>query len=173
MASNERRHAEEAVAGAFVEEFPALLRYLTSRSGSRSDGEDLAQEVWIKLSRNACHAKDAPLLYLWRIAKTLLIDHARSNRRRLGRADVEMIFDETERTTPEHVAIARDECAVLRAAIQELPARRRAIFAAARLKGERHRSIAARHGVSVRTVELEIQKALDHCAHRLERSGRS
>ena len=64
---------------------------------------------------------------------------------------------------------SREEIRILRLALAEMPERRRAIFVAARLDGEPHRTIAARHGVSQRTVELELRRALEECAERIGR----
>jgi RNA polymerase sigma-70 factor (ECF subfamily) len=65
------------------------------------------------------------------------------------------------------VATARDELVALQRALDELPARRRAIFLAARLGGLTHRQIADQHGISTRAVEINVQRALEHCAERL------
>ncbi|MEM8761416.1 MAG: sigma factor-like helix-turn-helix DNA-binding protein, partial [Pseudomonadota bacterium] len=74
-----------------------------------------------------------------------------------------------ESPTAERSVIARDEMRVVTAAILELPRRRRDIFIAARLTGERYASIAVRYGITTRTVENEVRRALDHCAARLGR----
>jgi RNA polymerase sigma-70 factor (ECF subfamily) len=51
--------------------------------------------------------------------------------------------------------------------VEELPARCRDVFLAARIEGTPHKQLAERFGVSVRTVELEVARALDHCSARL------
>lgn len=172
MADNSIQNPESDLLDAFLEEQSALLRYFRSRSGGLIDDEDLAQELWIKLSRNATRASGAPRLYIWRIARTLLIDRARADDRRLSKAEMQVLLQGTPPATPEDFLVAADQCMVLREAIIDLPKRRREIFAASRLGGERHRDIAARLGVSVRTVELELQIALEHCAERLGRTRR-
>ncbi|WP_169805114.1 sigma factor-like helix-turn-helix DNA-binding protein, partial [Variovorax boronicumulans] len=47
--------------------------------------------------------------------------------------------------------------------------RRRAIVLAARVDEMPHKDIAARYGVSARTVEKELRAGLEHCCERLGR----
>ena len=82
------------------------------------------------------------------------------------------IFETANSLTAEDVVLARADLEALQSAIKELPKRRREIFAASRLALEPHAAIAKRHGVTVRTVEMEIKSALEHCAFRIERTGK-
>ncbi len=64
---------------------------------------------------------------------------------------------------PLRVAEARFQIEALAIAINELPARRRAVFIAARLEHLPHKNIAEQLGVTVRVVEnRELKAALDH-----------
>ena len=74
-----------------------------------------------------------------------------------------------ERADPAREALGEQEIAMLRRALSELPRRRRAIVTAARLNDVPHKEIAARHGVSLRTVEKELKAGLEHCCKRLDR----
>ena len=76
---------------------------------------------------------------------------------------------EIERADPAREALGEQEIAMLRRALSELPRRRRAIVTAARLNDVPHKEIAARHGVSLRTVEKELKAGLEHCCKRLDR----
>ncbi len=57
---------------------------------------------------------------------------------------------------------------MLELALAEMPLQRRAIFTAALIDDLPYRTIAARFGVSVRQVEREVRRALDHAEARLE-----
>lgn len=153
----------------FIEQRDALMRFLTRRLGNGAVAEDLTQEAWLRVAGNGAAAIANPRAYLFRIAANLAIDYQRSEkRRRLSADEVDSLLDVPDET-PDVVstAMARDELAALRQALGELPARRRAIFLAARLGGQTHREIADRHGVSTRAVEINVQRALEHCADRL------
>lgn len=152
---------------------PHLLRYFSGRTRSREDSEDLAQEAWIKLSRNGGAALAAPVPYLRRIARSLAIDHSRGSARLLTPTEIDTLLDiPDERATPERLLEDRDTLQHLQRAMAELPARQRAMLLASRIEKQRHREIAAAFGVSVRTVEMEIRKALDHCGERLAKLNR-
>jgi RNA polymerase sigma factor (sigma-70 family) len=106
----------------------------------------------------------APRAYLYTVAERLAIDHLR-HRQRTG----ERFFDsDAGPHAPEglahNVADAcshREALATVDAALAALPARCRAIFLADRIDGLPHAEIAARHGVSVKTVEREVMRAMD------------
>ena len=102
----------------------------------------------------------------------LAVDHRRREARQpLAAAEVEALLDVPD-DAPDATAVAagRDELVLLQRALDELPARRRAIFLAARLGAQTHREIADRHGISTRAVEINVQRALEHCARRLEKN---
>lgn len=153
----------------FVEQLPRLRRRLARRTGSIEMAEDLAHDAWLRLERNAAAALQAPGPYLHRTAENLVIDEARRRSRRLGTVEIADIMSvPADLPEPERAVIARDELRTVLAAIAELPERRRAVFIAARLRGERYSIIAARHGITTRTVENDVRRALDHCAARLQ-----
>ncbi|MEM6480779.1 MAG: RNA polymerase sigma factor [Pseudomonadota bacterium] len=165
-----KKEQEKSVLVAFADEQARLLGYLSKEVRSRDTAEELVQEAWIKVARNAKEASAAPKPYIWRIAKTLIIDHFRSEKRCLNQYEISEIFDTATQITAEDIVSARDDLRALERAIAELPKRRKEIFSASRLVGEKHQSIAKRFGVTVRTVEMEVKKALEHCNHRLGRS---
>ena len=43
------RPARQALADAWLDSRPALVRFLTARTGSSAAAEDLAQDVWVRL----------------------------------------------------------------------------------------------------------------------------
>lgn len=166
---------KDRLLAAFMAERPAMMRRLTRRTGSPASAEDILQDLWLRI---AGHGRlpdiDNPAAYLRRSAANLAIDQQRADQaRRLAPDEIEaLLFIESEAPDPEQTAAAREDMAALHAALAELPARRRAIFVAARVEERPHREIAARFGVTTRTVDVEIRKALDHCAARLGRKGR-
>ena len=159
------KDVNQALLETFTAELPRLKRFLSARSGCAASGEDLAQEAWIRLSRYPGRAGSAPHLFLWRIARNLAIDFARRSVV-LCEGDTvplsESIPDAAP--TPEAEAIARSEIDAMKSAIAQLPKRRRDMFVAAAFGGESSTQIAARYGLSKRTVEMEIRRAVDHCA---------
>lgn len=154
--------------GVFLRHRPRLLSYFSSRSLSREESEDLAQEAWIKLARNRDAAFAAPMPYLMRIARSLAIDFGRGKKRALTTTEInDLLQVSDERATPDKAAEDRDQLIVLHRIIHELPQRQQRMLLASRLENRRHADIASDFGVSVRTVEMEIRKAVLYCDQRL------
>ena len=159
----------------FIAERRNLVRYLTGRTGCPATADDLVQDAWLKLHHlQAGEPVANPLAYLRRMAANLAIDDARADARRLLEPmEIELLLElpdeapNAEQTTSDYQQLQR-----LAEILEELPQRRRELFMAARLEGLPHKALAERFGVSLRTVELEVRRALDHCAIRLrELSG--
>jgi RNA polymerase sigma-70 factor (ECF subfamily) len=68
----------------------ALFSWFLGMTGSRSDAEDLFQEVWIRIIRNADRFKDVSFrAWMWQIARNLLIDFRRKRKPDISLDDVE------------------------------------------------------------------------------------
>lgn len=58
-----------------------LFTWFLGMTGSRSDAEDLFQDVWIRVIRNADRFEDVSFrAWMWQIARNLLIDFRRKRR---------------------------------------------------------------------------------------------
>ncbi|ARO15822.1 ECF family RNA polymerase sigma factor (plasmid) [Ketogulonicigenium robustum] len=122
------------------------------------------QEAWLRVRRHAPAVLAAPLPYMMRVMRNLVIDHGRVRARRLRQAEVDALLEVPgDLPSPEDAAIARSQLRLFARALAGLPLRRREILIAARLRRVPYAQIAAQHGVSVRTVEYEVRLALDHC----------
>lgn len=159
---------DDELISAFISSEPAIKRYLVKRTGSREDSEDLAQEAWIKLARNGAAALTSPVPYLYRIVKTIAIDNNRGSKRRLDTLDIAKVLSvPDDQPGPDSRIEHMDQVRWLMKVVAELPERQRAMLVASRLREQTHASIAEEFGVSTRTVELELRKALDYCARRM------
>lgn len=151
--------------------YDALRTKLTQRLGSADLAGDALQDTWLRLERGA-HVGPVrdPFAYLIRVASNLASNRRTLDQRRARLLDIHgedsAVDDEPD---PERVAAARSEWAAVRRAIAELPERRQAIFLAAWVEEEPYEDIAARHGVSVRTVQVELKRAIEHCAAELQK----
>ena len=153
----------------------ALLARLSRRLGSATRAAEALQDTWLRVGQVATlpDVRD-PEAFLLRVATNVAADQARrETRRRLEPLEIDALLAiPDEAPAPDAVLEARAEVARLQDALAAMPARQRTILAAARLEGLTHAEIAARLGVSVRTVAYEIERALDHCAVWLERKPR-
>jgi RNA polymerase sigma-70 factor (ECF subfamily) len=134
-----------------------LLRRLRRRFGAEI-AEDLVQDVWVRmLGRPGVDAIRSPRAFLLTVAARLTMDRARRPRPEARELDDEQdggAADQAERL-------------LLTQIVRQMPAPLRHVFLLSRFEGLTYESIAERLGVSVKTVEWRMSKALAHCAARL------
>jgi RNA polymerase sigma-70 factor (ECF subfamily) len=109
---------------------------------------------------------------VYRVALNVAFDRRQADSRELSASDIEALrhLDEDE-LNPQRIAEARSEITALKQALDELPARCRSVFIAARVEGVPHAEIAGRFGVSTRMVERELKRAFDFFELRLEKKA--
>lgn len=148
-----------------------LKRKLARRLGSLEAAGDVLHETYLRLERFDHVVPVAnPQGYLLRMALNLASDHERNQKRALTAVEVNDLWRlGGETIDPETVAADRSELVLFKAALSELPPRTRAILVAARVDELPHEAIAQRFGISTRMVQLELRRALEHCAGRLQR----
>ena len=147
-----------------------LRRRLTRRLGNAELASDALHDTWLRLQGKQIEGADSPGAYLFRMAFNVAIDRQRSESRYLTGAEVEDLLGMADPAPgPADTAQSRSELELLIEAMEELPERRRAILLAVRVEGLTQPETARRFGVSLRLVELELQRAQEFCAARLGR----
>ncbi|MGH8609393.1 MAG: RNA polymerase sigma factor, partial [Gammaproteobacteria bacterium] len=135
----------------------------------------LSQETFLRLSANTDLRRIHNLRgYLFTTARHLLIDSRRRTRRRAAGLEDLMSAAADPPATPsgERFVMAAEQLAIVTESLRELPPLCRCIFYLSRFEGLRHREIAERLDISVRTVEANLQRAVLHCTRTLrERNG--
>jgi RNA polymerase sigma factor (sigma-70 family) len=148
---------------------PWLRRALHRRFGVAviEIAEDLVQETYMRLApRNVAVAIHRPRALLMRIASNLALDHFRRsklNARALERAGLGRPPAPSAHQSAEPLAALE-----LSEAILGLPAPLRDVFVLSRFGGLTYEEIADHFGLSVKTVEWRMSKALALCAERLK-----
>lgn len=148
-----------------------LVRYFARRTRRMEIAEDFAQETFVRLAGLRRQGViDNLVSYMFRVAASVLMDHAR--RRRSRGETLQVVVDHeaiaSDEPGPERVAEARDRLAALRAVLDEMPPRTREIFLANRLDGASYAELARRHGVSASAIEKHMMKAIAHLQRRRE-----
>lgn len=148
---------------------PWLLRTVAHRYGLvHADAEDVVQESFIRLGRYSPDARARyPRALLLRIAANISID---ARRRLFGRSPGRAISldDLAPRFEPSLVQPADQMFLVdLKSAILALPEPLRETFLLARFTPLTQAEIAARLGISTKTVEWRISKAVAICLQQL------
>lgn len=151
-----------------------LRAFFYYKTSSQDIAEDLYQDLMLRLIRSG-QIKDAenPRAYLFRAAANLVKDHYRKSS--TERAKFNHIQNDSDHNhdplDSERILAARQKFAEVEAALAELPEQCRKIFRMVRIDGRRQKDVADALGVSLRTVENNLRKALLHCQERLRKKG--
>ena len=141
-----------------------LRDWLRGKLGCAHNAADLAHDTFVRLlsRRDATHPAE-PRAYLATIAHGLVVDFHR--RRALERAYLETLaaLPEAHMPSPEARAIALEALVAIDAMLDGLKPAVREAFILSQLDGLTYAQIAARLGVTVRTVNNYMLKALEHC----------
>jgi RNA polymerase sigma factor (sigma-70 family) len=145
---------------------PALLRFFHRRMPASTDGEDLVQEVFLRLARQDLTAIANVEGYLFQAAANVLKDWRRRGVRRSESAHdrVEEDLPAEVDFSPERVLLGKDAVSSLISALETLPERTRAVFLLYHFDQLPQAEIARRLGIAVRTVENNMAKAHAHLA---------
>lgn len=144
----------------------SLIHFLRQRLRTPEDANDVAQEAYIRMMQyqNSRQIR-SPSSMLFRIAINVANDLGRSEqvRRVSDRCSLESVDLVSDTPSPEREVSAKQELALLRAAIEDLPPKCRQAFLLSRERGMTYPEIAAHCGISVKMVEKHISRALAVC----------
>jgi RNA polymerase sigma factor (sigma-70 family) len=156
----------ERLTRCFLEARDDLLRFLTRRV-RHAEAEDILQNTWLNLHEqgNDPELWREPRAVLFTTAANLAADDFRRE------ASAEKLFSPGEAPTdtpcprpdPEARANTIEHLERLSAALEQLPLACRDAFLLNRLEKLTHAQIARRLGVSTKTVQRYIERALEHC----------
>lgn len=141
---------------------PRLLRFI--RRWSRTDeAPDIVQRLFARLAAQAHDTTpviEAPTAYLQQAARNLIRDDARAAERRSTHLHV--CLDDVPLAAHDPIAAleARDMLQRFEAAAARLAPRTREIFLAHRIDGYSYGEIASRTGLSVKTIEKHMSRAI-------------
>jgi RNA polymerase sigma factor (sigma-70 family) len=145
-----------------VVNYESLSQRLSRRLGSSDNAQDALHDTYLKLEGAAeIGPIRSPKDYLFRIALNLAADRRRAEARRLSVGEVDALFDlADEAPDASRVVEARSELQALERAMAELPERRRLIFKAVLVDNTPRQELAKRFGITQRSVDLEVNRAL-------------
>jgi RNA polymerase sigma-19 factor, ECF subfamily len=137
--------------------FEALFRFLWRQTNDEELAKDLLQEVFSRLWKNRENLDPRQSLksYLYRIGHNLVIDHRRQSAHKPEHLEDDPAFEPAY-----FVEENFDLREKIQAAIAALPEPVRLVFTMNRFEGIKYAEIAVRLGISVKTVEARMSKAL-------------
>lgn len=146
----------------FAEMRPALVRRAAAM-GVAADAEDVAQDVWLKMS-----GVDAPVAnphaYLLRMVYTAVLDRRRGARRAAARDatwrnPANLAEDTVEQADAERRLIAVQTLQAVEARLTALGDPAAAIFRRHRIDGVTQRKLAEEFGMGLSTIEKHLRRA--------------
>ena len=147
----------------------ALVRFLTLRTGSREDAQEVAQEAYAKLL--ALDRRDTISFlagYLWRVAANLAVDHKR-RRQLIERFCAQAAQAEDRLEAPsESVVDARQRLLIVQRAMSELPPKCLQAFVLRVLNGLKFQQVGREMGISDRMAKAYVARALEYLQDSLD-----
>lgn len=140
----EKRHI--CTANLYQRYAPALFEYIRRHTTALTDAEDILAEVFIGALRSDLIglSADEQRAWLWTVARNKLNDHYRQVRRQQPQIPLDALLETLEDgTTPEKLALQREEAAYLRVYLQGLSLLQREVLQLRFIGGLRCTEIAA------------------------------
>ena len=146
-----------------------LKRFFTARLRSAEAAEDLLQDLYVKVAAWPADAEVGnPSALLYRMASNLMLDQMRTDKRAAARNAAWTDLNTTrvggeaisEEVSGERLTQDRQRAAAFARAIDTLPSQTRAAFILHKLEGLSHIEVAARLGISRKTVEKQVSSGL-------------
>ncbi len=141
----------------------ALMRYLLRSWSRREEVHDLRQEIYVRIYEAAARSRPtSPKSFLFATARHLMTDLLRRGRvvsiDAMG--DLEALNVLVDEVSPERRTSARQDLKRLAEAFDRLPDRCREVVWLRRVEELSQKEVAARMGISEKTVEKQIAKGI-------------
>lgn len=149
-----------------------LRSFLHRQLRNPETAADLTQETYLRLLRQPPRKPVLNLRgFIFKVARNLAIDHARSRqtRERLDEGTTYLYEVTGESPALFDVVVAQQELAAMAHALHRLPTQCQEIFTLCRLQNLPHKEVALQLKVSVSTVEKQLAIALDFLSQCLQR----
>jgi len=167
----EERDDGEIAAGVYAGSYVELTRFLRRLCGEAAMAEDLAQEAGMRLvSAMRREHVEHPRAFLFHAAANLARDHLR--RRLVAQEHADAQHECELAPGSDQIAAVHQEVALVTRAISDLPRRAREVLQLARIEGYSQKEIATQLGITPKTVENHLTRALAQLAARLRGRGR-
>ena len=147
----------------------SLLRYLTDLLSRREDAEDVVQETYIRLLNAATleRSEARARAFMYKVATNIAYDRFRQRQTRGSESGAELANIVSDGPSPERIVAFDQAVEIVKRTLLELKPRCRQVFLMRTSEDLSYEEIAARLAISKRTVEREMQHALDVCQRRL------
>lgn len=163
----------EAFDALYMAYSPLVERFAYALLKNRSEVEDLSQNVFLKLweIRSRLDSVNSFRSYLFTMVRNAIIDVLS---KRKTSPDINLLPEAVLKDVSSADVLssidARKMGLIINMAVSLMPEQRRKVFIMSRKEGASHKEIAASLGISVKTVEYHISKALSTLREIVEKS---
>lgn len=163
LARRVRLGDEQALEVIFRTYYPGLVGFVRRYVKTTEIAEELVQDLFLKLwsRRGSLGEIDSVKTYLFRAARNTALNHLRRRKLEHEWLEKEGTTVTEERSLEGDEAVTESEvAAAVRAAVDRLPPRCREVFMLSRDGGLTYGEIAKSLGISIKTVETQMGRAL-------------
>ncbi len=149
-----------------------LLGFFWRATGSRTAGEELVQETFLKIHRyKASYEPRATFrTYLFTVARSILQDNWRRMQKQKAERSLERAPEPVAHgNNPERAAASREALLQVERALEELPESQRTALLLVRYQGLPYEEAAATMGVTVIAVKSLLNRARKHLIHKVKK----
>jgi RNA polymerase sigma-70 factor, ECF subfamily len=140
----------------FKANYQRLVMYARRFLNDQDAAQDIVQAVFVKLWERRTELVIAnPLSYLMRAVHNRCINELKVSHQHVPIDNAQPFFDDDNEALPDEALIQ-----TVQNVIRQLPEQRQRIFRMSRFEGLKYREIAAVLGLSIKTVEAQMGKAL-------------
>ena len=160
----------------FLANESALKRFLSRYKKRPQDVDDMAQETFLRaFDAEQKREIQSPRAFLFRIAKNVALNSLSNKAGQIvdyvgNSSDTDVLSSERP-DIAEHRLDARQRLEILEQALATLPPKCRRVFLLRKVDGYTHKEIAARLGISTKTVENHLTNGALKCSQYLRGRG--
>jgi len=147
-----------------------LMRFFMRRAASRSDAEEMVQDLFVRLlGRADLLTLDNVDGYVFEAAANIARDKGRYEQARGGgrHVDIERLAPQSDEPGAERIVVGRQKLSQTLAALESLTPRARTIVILRRFENLTYAQIAERMGISISAVEKHMVRAMSVLRHDL------
>lgn len=161
--------SEQAFEAVFNEYYESLAYFALKYVGHTQAAEDIVQDLFVKLwaNRLTLQVEQSLGAYLYGAVKNACLNHIKSQKIRAEYASKQNLSMEGDHYISNEID-ASDLHVLIETAVYSLPAERQKIFRMSREDGLKYAEIAEKQGISIKTVEAQMGKALQYMRHMLK-----
>lgn len=160
---------EEAFEKMFFEFYAPLCRFSKGYVGTVESARDVVQEVFIKIwsKREKLHIHTSVKAYLFQAVRNHSLNEL-EKRNRYQTFEEEYIKEAEVESTPDSDENSKELTKVIWQIVEEMPEKRKAVFTLYREHGLSYKEVASVLGITRKTVENQMGRALNFIRERIE-----